>query len=178
MNNLLEYANLIIAVVTTLTVITAIWTLRANHAWNRRKYALQLLHDWNENTIQHRRFIESSLPGLLDKNNKTKKIVELSKNDAYKIYSALPSSEEWELRFHIIQLFNYFELIATAYFTRVGDKTVIEDSFSLILTNYYDSLSNIIDIFQDNRNYIIWSHYSDAVHEWNKREVKFMKNTA
>lgn len=63
----IETLKIILPAITAIGVIIAIYTLRANHDWNRRNYAISLLEKWNEKTIVHRRAIENFLPGLLDK---------------------------------------------------------------------------------------------------------------
>ena len=102
-----EYGSLI----TAFAVLVAIWTLKANHDWNRRNYTAGLVAEWNDETSVHRRAIEKLRPGLIDLDTKGE-VTELTKKDASAIYTSKADTPEWELRFHFIELLNYFEVIA------------------------------------------------------------------
>ena len=124
-------------VVTALAVLVAVWTLRANHDWNRRQFTAQLVAGWNDKTSAHRKAIEKLRPGLIDLSPDDKP-VEISQTDAEEIFTARPDTECWELRFHFIELLNHFESIASAYRNHVADRPMIEESFQNVLIRFHD----------------------------------------
>src|SRR5216683_1167020 len=73
------------AVITAIGVLVAVWTLRANHDWNRRQYTALLVANWNDKTSSHRKAIEKLRPGLIDLDSKGTP-TELTKADAMSIY--------------------------------------------------------------------------------------------
>lgn len=162
---------------TAIGVIVAVWTLRANHDWNRRQYTAMLVANWNDKTSLHRKAIEKLLPGLIDLDSRGTP-TELTKAKTESIYSAKPDSTEWELRFHFIELLNHFESIAAAYRNGVGDVQMIEESFRSVLVRYHAILSNFIALVNKHRGYEAWEPYLAVVKYWETKPFIKRKNTA
>jgi hypothetical protein len=163
-------------IVTAIGVIVAVWTLRANHDWNRRLYTAQLVASWNEKISSHRKAIEKLRPGLIDLDSKGVP-GEITKADATVIYTARPDTPEWELRFHFIELLNHFEAISSAYRNGVGDQQMIEESFRSVLIRFQAILINFIELVELHRGYKPWKPYSAVVEYWKKKPFKHRRNT-
>ena len=165
-----------------IAVLIAVWTLKANHNWNRRRYTLGLLEDWNIQTAKHRKTIERLMPGLIDINNTTSQVVELSVQRATDIYLCTPDNEvnkgDWELRFSLIELFNYFEIISTAWYANIGDRDMIDDSFKDALLKYHGALKCYIEVVNKNVDYRPWKPYADLVAHWQQSKSKGWRKTA
>jgi hypothetical protein len=150
-------------------VFLSYWALRANHDWNRRQFAATMAAEWNLRTASHRQAIERTMPGLVDV-DLTGKLVELTKERAYVIYTSKADSDDWLLRFHFIELLNYFEFVATVYEHMVADRRMIEEGFKTPLLTWYDVLKNFISVFEARRGEQpgeAWAPYQRVVSEWN-----------
>lgn len=158
-------------IITAIAVFVAVWTLRANHEWNRRHYTALLVATWNDKTSAHRKAIERLRPGLIDLDSKGTP-TELTKADATAIYSAKVDTPEWELRFHFTELLNHFEAIASAYRNNVGDQRMIEESFRGVLVRFQDILINFIAVVKQHRGYEPWEPYTAVVEHWKTRPFK------
>jgi hypothetical protein len=158
-------------IVTAIGVFVAVWTLRANHEWNRRHYTALLVSGWNDKTSVHRRAIEKLRPGLIDLDTKGE-ITELTKKDASAIYTAKVDTPDWELRFHFVELLNHFEAIATAYRNRIGDPQMIDESFRSVLTRFHDILFHFTEVVKEHRGYEPWEPYFAVVAYWKQRPFK------
>ncbi len=168
---ILEFIKDVGPVVTAVGVFVAVWTLRANHDWNRRQYTATLVAGWNEKTSVHRKAIEKLRPGLIDLNVKGEP-TEIGKKDAAEIYTAKPDTPSWDLRFHFIELLNHFESIAAAYRNHVADRQMIEESFRSVLVRFYDILGNFMEEVKQHRGYEPWKPYHIVVREWKTVPVK------
>ena len=164
-------------IITAIGVFVAVWTLRANHEWNRRQYTASLVAAWNEKTSSHRKAIEKLRPGLIDLDSRGTP-TEITKADATAIYSAKPDTPEWELRFHFTELLNHFEAIASAYRNNVGDQQMIEESFRSVLIRFQDILKNFIATVKQHRGYEPWEPYSAVVAYWQTKPFKKRAKTA
>jgi len=140
--------------------------VKADHDRSKRAFAVKLLLKWNNNTLVHRRAIEKAFPGLLD--HKHGDYTQLTKKHATEIYNATNNeSELFELRFHIIELLNFFEAVAMAYENSVADQEILETSFKGTLNNYYIALHDFLAIVEDCRQYQPWKPYITLVRRWN-----------
>src|SRR6266436_10392512 len=154
----MDLINWLISNVATLLaalgLFLTVWTLRANHDWNRRNYAANLSAKWSEETGDNRKAIEKIRPGLIDLDRQSKKIEEITQDDARKIYLSTPdNSDLWELKFHFIALLNYFEVVASAYKYSIGDEKMIEEEFRDVLVNWYHILNYFIKEVAEKRGY-------------------------
>jgi hypothetical protein len=164
---IVQYHNEIGIFVAALAAILIYLTLRANHDWNRRQFAIKMIENWNKATSEHRRAIEKSIPGLVDVDKKSHKVIELTMERATQIYLSKPGDNvDWELRFHMIELLNYFEFVATAYLNHVGDRKIIEESFKDTLINQETIYKNFVKVVGENRGYEPWKPYTDLVNRW------------
>ena len=172
MDNLLNFlsnnSQQLAPVITAIAVIVAAWTLRANHEWNRRQYAMNMISEWNSRTAVHRKAIEKAIPGLIDIDKKSNSVAEVSKDRAKAIYGSKPHEPDWELRFHLIELGNYFEFVASTYTYHVGDRKMIEEAFKGPLTVWHKVLQNFIEVVRENRGYDPWPPFSDVVKIWDQ----------
>jgi len=171
MDAFIKYAQIFGPIATALGVFVAIWALRANHDWNRRNFTAALIGQWNEKTSIHRQAIEKIKPGLVDLNKKWTP-VEITKAEAENIYTAKAGTDEWLLRFHFIELLNYFETIASAYNNKVADQIMIEESMKGVLVRWHDILVNYIHAVEAHRGYQPWSPFLTVIDEWKKKTSK------
>lgn len=159
-------------VATAFGVIVAYRALRANHDWNRRQYAAKLIEDWNSQTLIHRKAVEALLPGLIDVDKQSKEIAEITHQLALQIYSSKPGQQYWDLKFHLIELLNYFELVSASYINRVADEAMLRDSFKQPLEHWHQAVQNFIRIVAENRGLNPWKPYTDLVANWKGEEGK------
>jgi Domain of unknown function (DUF4760) len=165
-NTLQDWLPVISLIFTGSALVFAIFSLRANHEWNRRNLACQLVAGWNDKTSAHRRAIELIRPRLVDIDKKSQEIVEITKTDANLIYTSKTGTPDWELRFHFIELLNYFEVIALAYRSRVADQKIIEEALKNVLTRWYDLLINYMQVAKEHRGYEPWEPFANVVQYW------------
>jgi len=159
-------------ILTALGLLFTVKTLKANHDWNRRNYATNLVAEWNNKTFAHRKAIECLKPGLVDL-NKQREPIEITKMDASTIYCSKPTdTQDWELRFHFIELLNHFEAIAVAYRNGVGDRIIIEESLGNSLIRWHEILVNFIKTVNEHRGYEAWEPYTNLVNYWERKPFK------
>lgn len=137
----------------------------ADHERSKKASAVDLILQWNQNTLIHRRSIETAFPGLLDRST-SRGVVELTKQQATNIYNSDPKSPDWELRFNLIELLNFFEAVAVAFESGVADRKLIEDSFRGVLRNYYEALHNFIVVVKESRGLNPWEPYVTLIRRW------------
>lgn len=159
------------SIITAISVLVAVWTLRANHDWNRRNYTAALIGQWNDETSVHRKAIEKLRPGLIDLDSKGE-VVEICEKDARAIYSSKVDTPEWELRFHFIELLNYFETITAAYRNRVGDPQMIEESLRNVLVRWRKILRHFMEVVEKERGYKPWEPFTTVVDFWDGKPFK------
>ena len=140
-------------------------TFAADHDRKKRDLALALVLQWNQNTARHRRAIEKVFPGIVDKRNDGTSS-EFTRQRAEEIYKANPEEPDWELRFHIVELLNYFGAISVAAQQGIADLEIVRSCFKGTLTNYYKALDNFIDVVQESRGYNPWDSYQQMVRDW------------
>lgn len=141
--------------------------LKANHDWNRRKAAVEIVARWNDETSVHRKAIEEIRPGLVDLDKSERnRTPEITKADALAIYTATPGSEDWKLRFHFIELLNFFESICVAYHHGVADKEILIISLHSPLGRWHAILVNFIDVVGTQRGYKPWEPFELVVAQW------------
>jgi hypothetical protein len=173
LTTLIEFINSYVgALVALLSVSIAWFTLRRNHDWNRRSCALQLVNDWNQKTGGHRRVIESKLPGLFDSDKRANQVTEITQQIARTIYSSKPGDEHWETRFHLIELGNHFECIATAYLNGIADEKIIKTSFKGPIIKWHGIMKNFINEVKEQRGYDPWLPWNDVVNKWSITPIR------
>jgi len=154
-------------------------TLKANHDWQRRQYAMEIFRGWNDNTADHAQAIENAFPHIRDVDRTTGKVNEITKEHAKRIYTCdFGDTKNWQLRFHIIELLNYLEFVAVAYSQGVADKQIILDSLKSPLIKWHDILKNFIETVSLCEGYEPWKPYIDVVAEWQQPKTKERKPTA
>jgi hypothetical protein len=175
----LSYISQNIGILTAILSATIAWiALKANHDWNRRNYALQLVGEWNAKTSMHRKAIENAFPGLIDKDNRSGTCTEITKQIAQEIYKSRPEEANWQVRFHLIELGNHLEFISTAYLHSVGDKEILEQAFRAPLIRWHDIMANFIAEVEVHRKYKPWEPWDRAVNHWKSKPVLKRPETA
>jgi len=143
-------------------------SFQADHDRSKRALGVNLILQWNASTLSHRRAIEKTFPGLIDRQDG--KIVELTKQQAQEIYTAQPGSDHFELRFHLIELLNFFEAVAVAYQHGVADQVLIDQCFKGTLLNYHGALHNFMKAVEKSRGYNAWAPYENLINNWNAND--------
>ncbi len=154
-------------IVTAVTVIVGVFTLYANHEWNRRNFASQMISNWNKQTKPFIDDIEKIEPRIID--FKDGKLTQIAQDYAREIYFSKYSedSKEWKLRTRFIHLLNEFEHIAAAYKNAVGDRKMIEESFKDIFVKWGFVLEHFISIYKKQReNDEPWGPFHDLYNRW------------
>lgn len=175
--------NLVLITVTLIGVIATafgVWmayrTLRANHEWNRRQYIIDIMREWGVKAIAHAKEIEKAFPTLLDEDS-SQEGNELTRKRAIEIYTCKPDHPDWELRYHIYEILNYFEIVATAYLDGVADDKIIEGTFRDQMIRYYDRMHNFIKIVEERRGHNPWPPYKYFVEKFKSKEVIVRRKT-
>jgi hypothetical protein len=151
--------------------------LKANHDWNRRHFAVQLLEKWNHHTRQHRELIETKFPQIYDCNILMEDPPCIDISVARKIYACTPLDDDWKLRFSLHELLNHFEYISVSYMRSVADKEIVEDSFKNILIKWHHILNPFIQVVEKNWGFNPWQPYSDFIKMWDEKPKSLCKPT-
>jgi hypothetical protein len=158
---------------TFLGVIMVYKTLKSNHDWYRRQYTLDILKEWNENIMPLVKIIEDVFPHLLDIDGIQSKGVELTREEAEKIYAGDTKDNKYiNLRYTLNSLMNYFEYIATAYLHNVADQRIIFHSFSKSLIRIHDALDNYIEVVKRRRGHQPWQPFLDVISKWKAQDAR------
>lgn len=147
--------------------------LKASHDWNRRKYALDMIKYWNTDVMNNAIRVESCYNHLFDTNVKLEEIVEITKEEAKKIYTCEPDEKKCFIARHAFNsLLNQFEYISTAYNNKLADSDIVHDSFKPSLIRLHDILINYIKFVEEHRGYQPWKPYIELVSQWKADEAK------
>jgi len=159
---------LIVGVVGTLAGAWFVYlALKASHDWARRRYAIDMLRDWNQNVYPHFRSIEHMFPHIRQFDHGEKKFMELTHNKAKEIWSCDPDKADlWNVKTSILELLNYFEFVTTAYSQKVADGEVIDHSFRNALVQWHDILDKFIKVAAEGLGFQPWQPFIDIVAEW------------
>ncbi len=177
MKDILQVIGNVGPFLTAVGLFLTFWALKASHRWKRRLYATNIVAEWNEKTSDHRKAIETIRPGLVDVDPSSKEVVQLTKVDAVSIYSSRSGTAEWELRFHLIELLNYFESISVAYRNRVGDAQIIEESVKAVFVRWHGILRDFIVVVEERRGYEPWEPFVSVVTSW-ERPLRKMRQAS
>lgn len=169
----LTFSNIaqgIIAISSTLIVLQ-LWiakdTFQQDHDWNRRHYAAEIMKDWNEDVGKHKDAVLKAFPDFLDK-TKRKPIL---REAALKIYEATDTDRElFELRNHIVAMFNYLEYIASAYRNGVADRSMIKEAFDGVIKLWYSYFKAFIDICEERVGFRPWEPINALILEWETQQ--------
>ena len=171
-----------VAAVGSLGTLIGVWfaylALRANHDWNRRHYAVEIIRCWNDITADHAKAIEETFPHIRDIDLSTGKTTEITKEKAREIYTCNPDNKNWAIRFHIIELLNHFEFVITAYSHQVADRGVILVGLRDPLSKWHDILKNFLEIVEQCEGYQPWQSFMDQIADWNAPKRQQRKKTA
>ncbi len=162
--SLADFLKILSLIFTAFTVLLARKSLIENTQWNRNQFASQLLANWSEQTLKHREAIESYKPGIIDFLDQNDLQHALSEEEAEAIYSSRPHQKQlWNLRFHITQILNYFELIASAYHNNIADPKIVDHSFIPAMQHYHKVLGNFIKVVEKHRGFNPWEPYTHLI---------------
>jgi hypothetical protein len=154
--------NIIIAIGTVGSLIGVCFIYlspRANHDWQRREYAMNILRDWNTNTGAHWLEIEKVFPHLRDVDRTGGKQTELTKQQSKEIYTCTSENKYWNVRFHLIELLNFGDFIGSAYLQQVADKQIVTRSVREPLMKWHEILRNFIEVVETCEGYQPWPQY-------------------
>jgi hypothetical protein len=168
------------AIGTLISALFILQTLKSNHDWQRRQYALDILRDWNKNTNESGHAVEKAFPGIRDIDKTTGRVNEISKDRAKRIYISNPESdgEDFALRCHIIQLLNYLEYVVTAYNSNVADEEVVLSGLKTPIIRWVTILANFLDIVEMCEGFQPWAPLRQTVKEWEHNPVSRRTPTA
>jgi hypothetical protein len=155
-------------VVTILGFPFAIWTLRLNRDWKRREYVMKLIEEWNARTIIHRQVVEKAIPTIWSGHHPNQAVVEFSEDFAKRVFFSKPSDQaDWELKFHLNELLNYFELICSSWKYGIANKRIVKEMFQPVLVRWHwRILSRYICEIQREDHRDPWPIYSAVMNEW------------
>jgi len=153
--------------------------LKADHDWNRRQYAMDMLKDWNANTAGHAKAIEDVFPHLRDVDRTGGQVTELTKQQSKHIYTCNPEDASlWNVRFHLVELLNYLEVIAIAYVEGVADEGMVHRCFRGPMMKWHDILTNFIQVVETCEGYQPWEILQQVVGEWKAGQIRRRPPTA
>jgi hypothetical protein len=164
---------------TLLGVVILLFVLKRDHDWRRRKYAIDIVRDWNEKVLRHVREIEKEIPHLFDADIHTLAPAELTKQKAIEVYNATAKGSTINpmVRHHMSELLNYMEFVAMAYTNSVADSNVVEECLVQSLVRVPKTLKNYIELVQERRGYQPWQSYLNVVSKWSAKDVSMRSPT-
>lgn len=165
-----EFAKLIGIIGTFIGVWIAVRSLRENHEWNRRQYAMNIIVNWNQNTVEHAKAIEEQFPGIRYLDRMSGAMNEITLSRAIQILGAKPESEDFNVRFHIISLLNYFEYVALSASTQVADRDIIINTLSGPIRKWISVLHNFNNAVSQCWGFQPWDGLLKTVEQWGDPE--------
>ena len=114
------------------------------HQWNRKNCAIQLILEWDNRTQKHRQVFEKKFKETIDWNIGEAALVALSDDRAKEIYRSRPGNDDYELRFSLVSLCNYFEAIAFAYFHKACEQKIVREALETPLSRWRHLLSHFL----------------------------------
>jgi hypothetical protein len=151
--------------------------MRNNHDWNRRQYAMNIVGSWSQETGDHSRAIEEYFPSIRGRSNEAGDLGEISKEVALKILRAEKGTPEFEIRFHIVSMMNYFEHVVAAYANCVADEKIITDHLRNPIDKWVHALGNFNEIAEQEWGYQPWEPLIQMVSFWNSKHVRIRPPT-
>jgi hypothetical protein len=139
---------------------------RADHQRRMNEFTVNLILSWNEHTLEHRRALEARFPGLIDIQENGRIEQQITNAIAKEIYESKPETPNWELRFSIIRLLNFFEAVAISCEAGATEERLIEASFRGVLTRYNEALHEYISVATRARGGNPWKPFDDLVVSW------------
>ncbi len=140
----------------------------AQHEWNRRQYTAQVLGRWDEAIKDHRNPIVEAFPGLVQdayadipSQDRCRRIREAKKGE-FKVNGV----DAFELRAHIISVFDYFEDLAIAWDTQTGNQKTIEESVAGAILRWHDFFRYFIQDMKQEMKYDSWPALTRTVEIW------------
>lgn len=174
----LNLGLLLVAMIGVVVAAVGAWlayrTLKSSHDWKRRQYTMDLLRRWSDNAIEHAKALETAIPRILEQDQRADGS-ELTRQRATEIYLADAESPDWKLRYHIYELLNYYELVATSYLDGLADDKIIDEAFAQQVLRYHDRLKNFIDVVEERRGQHLWPPIRRFVEQ--KRSVLVTKRS-
>jgi len=141
-------------IITVTQLIKLVAETKERNLNEKRKYATDMIREWNINSVDSTGSILQNFPGYL----------ESCEPIPIKIIKQIVCSKP-EVDVAIRRLLNYFEYVATAY-QNCADKNIIEKSFALTMTRYSRILQNyLLDKMKScKRNH--WLPFTEFVSEY------------
>lgn len=170
-----DWIQLVVLILTFIGVLAVFYTLRADHEWRRRQYTLDIISQWNANTIEHINAIEERFPNI--RNELTSEVTAF---DALEIYKARGTdAKNTGLRSHMIKLLNYFEYIALAYVNGIADKEIVDRSLKHSMMVWFGKLDNFVDAVEETDGKNPWEPLVALMQIWGMSDkIKFRRHTA
>jgi len=152
-------------------------TLRADHDWRRREFSLNLNSKWLEMKGKSAIEIEKEFPHIRYTGMNNEKH-ELSREKAIEVYNEVNDRPTYELRNHIINLLNFMDFIAQAYFNGVADRQILDSSMKFSILSWYKSLEHFVEVVQEQENTRYWGKLQDLILIWQSKKAEVRKITA
>ena len=119
------------------------WSLYERLKLEKKKLAIEMLKEWNNNTSADTEVLRSNYPGQYDKCvplaiNEVDKIIHPDKLSNHEMKKYI------DIKVAIIRLLNYFEYVSAAFNRGSVDKKIIRNSFSVTMLRYYIVLRNFM----------------------------------
>jgi hypothetical protein len=170
----LQALTVVGSVSTAVGIFLAILTLRDTQEWNRRQYTVDFLKNWNECTREHFVELEKQFPDFLAVPDFIKKpdLVEswcIDKEKA-KLIAEVKSESDRKLRVHLVELFNYFEMIASAYEQHVVDRDAVQDSAGTVILDFCVYFQPFINEMRKSNRRDPWPPLSRVIDLWLNEE--------
>jgi hypothetical protein len=166
--------NQLIGFVTIMvTILITFLQLYKTNQWNKKKYALDMIADWNNHMINYKLAINKVLPGVLESNKPID--IELATRLLTVEEIKTGSMDFIEAKLAADSILNYFEFIATSYLEGVAHKKVVETNFRPVMIQW----DSILKLYKDEHKKMfgvdLWEPYSKLMGQWHKDRSKFKK---
>jgi len=137
----MEYKELFSLIGLIIAVFSLAWATYGQTMLQKKKFAVEMIHEWNSQTAEDRRIIELAYPGIYDKCKR------LDKEEAKNIVNSDESANDekrQKVKQSIIRLLNYYEFISSAYLNGTANKRIIHDSFATTMVRFYCILEEYV----------------------------------
>ena len=143
-------------------LIILIISLLQSSGWNKKKFAMDIVFDWNNKTAESKATIEKKFPKLF-----VGKITPISKAEANSLYKS-KLADDIKVRQEIDKLLNHLEAIAVACNNKAVNEEIIRSIFKSILMKFYRGLETYIKLV-DEKEEMTWKQLIKCVDNWKPR---------
>jgi len=134
--SVINFEVIIASIGIILSILGLMWSVFQRTSLDRKKYAIDMIKDWNEFISQYTNLIRSNYTGHYN-NCKSIKIDEIDKILTSSHSNPETQKKYKEIKTAIYRLLNYFEYVSAAYNKKSVDQFIIRNSFSAAMLRFF-----------------------------------------